>query len=44
LHNFYVDGTTYAFPFDDVCNGSSTLSCTTPEAATIILSTFDSIC
>ena len=44
LHKFYVDGTTYAFPFDDVCNGSSTLSCTTPEAATIILSTFDSIC
>ena len=44
LHKFYVDGTTYAFPFDDVCNGSSTLSCTTPEAATIILSTFDDIC
>lgn len=40
LHKFYVDGTTYAFPFDDVCNGSSTLSCTTPEAATITLSTF----
>jgi hypothetical protein len=44
LHKFYMDGTTYAFPFDDVCNGSSTLSCTTPEAATIILSTFDDIC
>ena len=44
LHKFYMDGTTYAFPFDDVCNGSSTLSCTTPEAATIILSTFENIC
>ena len=44
LHKFYVDGTTYAFPFDDVCNGSSTLSCTTPEACTIILSTFYDIC
>lgn len=37
LHKAYVDGTTYAFPFDDVCNGSSTLSCTTPEQLTITL-------
>lgn len=40
LHKFYADGTTYAFPFDDVCNGSSTLSCTTPELLTINLTTF----
>lgn len=40
LHKFYVDGTTYAFPFDDVCNGSSTLSCPDPRQLTINLSTF----
>jgi len=40
LHKFYTDGTTYAFPFDDVCNGSSTLSCTTPEDAVIELGAF----
>lgn len=30
LHECYEDGTTYAFPFDDVCGGSSTLSCQIP--------------
>ena len=40
LHKFYADGTTYAFPFDDVCNGSSTLSCPDPRQLTINLTTF----
>lgn len=44
LHKFYVDGTTYAFPFDDVCNGSSTLSCPDPRQLTINLDTFYNIC
>jgi hypothetical protein len=44
LHKFYADGTTYAFPFDDVCNGSSTLSCPDPRQLTINLTTFYDIC
>ena len=40
LHTFYKDGTTYAFPFDDVCNGSSTLSCQIPSSVTITLEEF----
>ena len=44
LHKFYMDGTTYAFPFDDVCNGSSTLSCPDPRQLTINLDTFYNIC
>lgn len=35
LHECYSDGTTYAFPFDDVCGGSSTLSCQIPGEITI---------
>ena len=40
LHKFYNDGTTYAFPFDDVCSGSSTLSCQIPGSLTITLGAF----